>query len=179
MSSIELSPAFIQPMISRLFRNTETGIASSSPSALSGLLPAANTGSGQLAGQILLMKGTIPAAPNLGAVSARSSDILVRFRQSLSYDWNGYSNFNTNPVSMTSQYSAAQAGGTATWFWWVVNIANSPPGDDSTGMYQQAIGTVGLVGSGADLEMGSTNIVNGQQYRIANLKINFPSLWTF
>jgi hypothetical protein len=45
--------------------------------------------------------------------------------------------------------------------------------------YQGMIGTVGLTGSGADLEIADVNIVSGNQYKIVDLKIQFPSVWTY
>ncbi len=40
------------------------------------------------------------------------------------------------------------------------------------------LGTVGLVGSGADLEISSTNIVSGEYYTSAGIYINMPFNWT-
>jgi hypothetical protein len=41
------------------------------------------------------------------------------------------------------------------------------------------IGSIGVVGSGADLEMANTSVVGGQNYRINGLKIQIPSVWSY
>lgn len=180
MASIELSAGWMTPMPTRILRNTDTGIAGSTAAAVAGLLPGASPGTGQTGSEMFLMKGTIPSTPTLANVNARLSDVLVRFRHSGGLEWNTYSIVSSNPVSLTSQFVTAGASGTASWFWWVVVAAmNSSPGDDGQALTHQVIGTVGLTGSGADLEMVSTAITAGEIYRIANLKILFPSIWTY
>jgi hypothetical protein len=42
-------------------------------------------------------------------------------------------------------------------------------------LVHQMIGTVGMTGSGADLEINNTTVVSGTVYRISNLRINFPT----
>jgi hypothetical protein len=167
------------PMYTRILRNTEI-VGNTTPAATCGLLPAANATSGNLGGMMMLMKGAIPSTPTLGTMGARASDILIKFRHtSGSYDWNTYSVVTTNPISLTSQFVAATASGTVSWFWWVVFQTANSPFDDANPLFHQVIGTVGVAGSGADLEMVSTSMTAGELYRIANLKISFPSIWTY
>lgn len=66
-------------------------------------------------------------------------------------------------------YRAATNSGLATWFWIRTYSGTTP--------LQQIIGTVGLPGSGSDLEMSDTNIVAGRPYRLCDIKITFPSSW--
>jgi hypothetical protein len=47
------------------------------------------------------------------------------------------------------------------------------------GLIHGIIGTVGAVGSGADLEMTDPNMVAGQPYNITSLKIQIPSSWSY
>jgi hypothetical protein len=80
-------------------------------------------------------------------------------------------------TTVTTAYKAAIATGTATWFSWCWYNATPP----STGgsLQNRIIGTVGATGSGADLEMPTTSIVSGQQFRVYNLRITIPSSYTY
>jgi hypothetical protein len=127
------------------------------------------------------MKGTVPSdLSSLTTFSSRSADALVNW---YNFNFNNSNNPATlhisvssyvTPVILSSAYVAAEASGTATWFWWTVrNIPNS--GNYSTGntLHHQVVGTVGTTGSGADMELPSTSIVSGQNYRFLNLRIDF------
>lgn len=65
----------------------------------------------------------------------------------------------------------ATATGTATWF----VMYNGSGGV----LYSNITGTIGTIGSGADLEMSSTSIVSGQQYRVNSFVLTLPSSWTY
>lgn len=133
---------------------------------------------------VYIMKGTMPSDfSTLTGYSARSADVLVAFKSTT-----GQATFSTttqqgvNPSIITTINVNASAGGTATWFWWMARpIAQNSgsPSNPSNSIVQQIIGSVGSVGSGADLEMANTTIVSGNPYRIRNLKIQFPSSWTY
>lgn len=71
---------------------------------------------------------------------------------------------NTNPV-------AATASGTATWFC----ICTAYGGV----ALQSITGTVGLVGSGSDLEIVNTAITSGTQYRVSSFILTLPTSWTY
>jgi hypothetical protein len=89
-----------------------------------------------------------------------------------------YTTFNkTATTTLTTTFKAATATGTATWFSWCWYNA-TPPATSGT-IQQRIIGTVGTIGSGADLEMLTTSIVSGQQYRVYNLRIALPSTYTY
>jgi hypothetical protein len=85
-----------------------------------------------------------------------------------------------NPAVISTQYVAASASGTATWFWWIVPpTLGSGNRDTAATPIHQIIGTVGATGTGSDLELVSTTITAGEQYRILNLRILFPTTWTY
>lgn len=138
---------------------------------------------------LYLMKGVVPVDfTGLTTISARSADILVSFNvtNNSNFTPNVVSDFtptvtSSSPAVITTLYRAATASGTATWFWLVLpQINGAGTGVNTAGtIYQQAIGTVGLLGSGADLTMPDTNIISGQNYRIFELKIQLPTSWTY
>lgn len=132
--------------------------------------------------KLRIMKGTVPTdfSTLTNVNTSRSTDILIDY----SYFHNGsnISSVNTtNPVTLSSILVAASASGTATWFWYVgtsssTGAGNAPPANTPN---QQFIGTVGLTGSGADLEIDNVNIVSGSSYKFTNLKIQLPTSWTW
>ena len=175
MASLEISPAFLTAFITRVFRQTDFINGYTYPNAESGLLPRGNPADPNcFNSNICLMKGTIPTLPNLTNINARSTDVLIYF-QSSNTNFTSFSNFASNPVVITTTFTAAAASGAASWFWLNSYWGNS----GASTILHQAIGTVGLVGSGADLEMVDTNIVSGTTYQIANLKFQFPTSWTY
>lgn len=96
-------------------------------------------------------------------------------------------NSNNDQVNLKSFYTTASQSGTATWFRIVwMNGANAGATFWSTNDIMGAItGTVGPLGSGADLEMAGftnpspVNIVAGQRYKIDNLQLTFPRTFTY
>ncbi len=126
---------------------------------------------------ILIYKGTIPTdLSTLTTWTARSSDLLINFYNTTSSTFSTTIVASTNPIVVSSTLVAASASGTATWF----RLLNAGPATYSgQEVVHQIVGTVGTSGSGADLEMSTTNIVSGSNYRIQNLRISFPSTWTY
>ena len=117
-------------------------------------------------GHIYIMKGTMPVAPNLTSIPF--SNVLLDFSvQSGSF----IVQTNVNPVVISTTYLTATGTGSATWF---LLTAYSNIGT----IYQQAIGTVGLTGSGSDLEISDTVVTSGLTYRILNLRLLFQSAWS-
>jgi hypothetical protein len=85
-----------------------------------------------------------------------------------------------NPIVITTTYVTASASGTATWFWWLTTpLTNVNTFNNAVQPYNQIIGTVGVTGSGADLEFVSNTITAGEQYRIFNLRLLLPEAWSF
>lgn len=171
-------------MIPRMFRLTGTDNSLNPPSN-TGLLNSGNSAGQEAVGIIFLMKGVVPTSfTGLNTIGARSSDILCRFMPGNNAAGNfSTSQVNINPAVISTEYVAASASGQVTWFWWVAvrnvwnNVIYTP--DYNAGLHHSAYGTVGTSGSGADLEMPSTNIVSGELYRIRNLRLQFPSTWTY
>jgi hypothetical protein len=171
--AIDLSAGFMSGLPARIFRS-DNATTYNNP-AISGLLMQGQQSYGCPHSEMYLMKGTVPTDfSTLTAISARSADILVAYSVP-----NGDftpTQQNVNPAIISTVYSNAVASGTATWFWWVTRPTYSFDNPDS--IVHQIFGTVGVTGSGADLEMGSTSVQVGQPYRILNIRINFPSYWT-
>lgn len=67
-----------------------------------------------------------------------------------------------NGTGISTRAAPATASGIATWFF----IKNGEA---------MIAGTVGLTGSGADLELDDVNIVQGKTYGISNLRIQMPA----
>ena len=178
MSSFEASPTFMDTVMYRILNIP--GTSTSTTAANAPLLSSANNGTAQT--QIILMKGAVPTSLDgltTFAASGRSSDMLVRFM-------GGNTNFGgstgvANPCFLTTAYVTAIASGTATWFWWSAENLNgqASPGNGSGALIHQIIGTVGLTGSGAELEMEDTNIVSGQQYRMVGVQMRLPDYWSY
>lgn len=129
-----------------------------------------------------------------------SGPVVTSFSASTSTDlgnalctWNNYlgitepyglsnQSFNTSTLiwTITSYYRAARASGTATYFKLLARQTGSTADlEASYPVYGAIHGTVGLIGSGADLEMGNTTIVAGRRYRVQNLQIQFPRTFTY
>lgn len=138
------------------------------------------------AGQILLMKGTVPTDfSSLTSYSNRSADVLAQWNVGTRPGGNNFtvSTPNTNPAIISTTFVAATASGTATWFWWISRLLYSsssvnPPYLNSP-LPSQIVGTVGEVGSGSDLEISSTTITTNQLLRILNLRLQLPSTYTY
>jgi len=108
--------------------------------------------------RIRFMQGSQPTSYSeyQSFINFRTSDILV--------DWNHLSTITDDSISTTA--AAASRSGVVSWFICFRDNGSSTP---------VIIGTVGLTGSGADIELASTNIVQGTTYSISNLRISFPT----
>lgn len=172
------------PMIPRMFRLSDGTGAGQPPTSLGaiGLLNGASGYSNTAVGVIYLMKGSIPTSfTGLTTPNARLTDVLCRFQvgQNVPGDFIT-SQVSVNPAVISTQYVSAVASGVTTWFWWVVGTTdNSNSIGPAGGIYHQAYGSIGTSGSGADLEMPTVNITAGELYRIRNLRLQFPSTWTY
>lgn len=122
--------------------------------------------------KVYIMKGSVPSDFTGLTLSGRTSDILITYETANgNLDSSSYVN---NVFTLNTSLVQASDTGTATWFWiyntGVVNAVIAP--------VQQIIGTVGTIGSGADLEIQTTSIVTGSPYRISNLVFVMPDSWT-
>lgn len=175
MATIDLSSGFMAGLPNRILRYNE-GISTSHVASVSGLLMAGADSYGYPGTRLTLMKGTVPAdLSSLTSYTSRSADTLVEFVVRSAHF--APSQPTINPAVISTIYVNAAAAGTATWFW--ITVRPSYFQDNTNFIIHQIIGTVGLIGSGADLEMGSTNIVLGEPYRVLNLRIQFPSTWNY
>lgn len=87
------------------------------------------------------------------------------------------SNGNISNSGTTASYTYnAVASGTASWFCLKSNTL-IPTGAFTGG--NAVIGTIGVAGSGADMEIASTTITNGSAYTSAGFYLNIPVNWTF
>lgn len=78
-------------------------------------------------------------------------------------------------TTINTTYVPASQSGLATWFC-LYSVTNYT----SNGLLNNyIIGTVGLTGSGADIEIPDNNLINGQMYRVTGLKLKFKSFWDF
>ena len=165
MAIIECSPAFAALLPARLFTEAE----GSASAASRGLMYNSN-GITDSNTQIRIYKGAAPSS--LSSPTDRSADILITFPA-------GPTASKAVTVTATSSQVivdpyipvAAAASGVASWFA-ILHFYNSS-------LYHHAIGTVGVTGSGADLEIPDVNIVAGVVYNFGNLIINVPSSWTY
>lgn len=180
---IDLSAGWVAAMIPRLFRLTDGTTAIRNNPASSGLLNSGGVNSFLSIGYIYLMKGVIPSTfVGITTFNTRSSDALCKFKSGNSAPGNFLNTqTNVNPVIISTEYVTAIASGLATWFWLVV-IPNNVSGSDldpAATIVHSAYGTVGITGSGSDLELPDTNIVSGQQYRISGMQLRIPTTWTY
>ena len=144
----------------------------------------------QYCAELHLMKGTVPTQANINSYtgySDRSADTLVSFTYSPSKGGpNGTNYFSAssstwfqNPASISTIYNSAAATGIATWFWLINRPFNVSNGMVNGPLYQQFVGTIGVTGSGADLEIPSTTINVGQQIRVLNIRFVLPTTFTY
>lgn len=128
-------------------------------------------------GGIKIMKGVPPVSfSELTLYTSRDADLLIN------YTTNAYSALvvtGTNPNNLTFYPQTASASGAATWFWIPAGQVAAPGNSGGVSQFNRAWGTVGLQGSGADLEISDTNIVVNNVYKIVNLRIGLPQSYTY
>jgi hypothetical protein len=141
-------------------------------------------GRGPYAGaRFCIMKGTVPTDfSTLTNFNVRAADVLITFDTTPAMSSTGNNLFlpsqdAANPIIISTTYKNATASGVATWYWWTVRKVFSLL--DTDPFCHQIIGTIGIVGSGADLEISDVNLVSGNAYRVYNLRLNWPTTWTF
>jgi hypothetical protein len=175
MATIELSSGFMASLPTRIIRYNEN-VNSGNVGSVTGLLMNGSESYGYPTAYITLMKGAVPAdLSTLTSFTSRSADTLVTFSMASAHF--APSQTALNPAIISTIYVNASAAGTATWFWWTARPRYSF--DSPNSIIHQVVGTVGTVGSGSDLEMGTTSIVAGEPYRIVNLRLQFPAMWTY
>lgn len=187
MGSIELSSGLASRTVNKFMMFNQTGISTAGDQNISarGMMISHGQIAGQVGARFAIMQGTVPTDFSaLTSFNVRSSDLLVMFDASPGTS-GGMNNFTgssdtTNPAVLSTTNVNAVASGTATWFWWFTSpLANTNAWDNAATPYNQIIGTVGVVDSGADLILNSTSITTGKPYRIVNYKFQIPEAWYF
>ena len=167
MSRIELSPTMANTVSANMLR---IGSSTQPANANSTGMPLFASGSSisNSYGRIIIMAGEMPTdTAVLTAANLRSTDQLVTFDSRAA----GITMTSTRNVTTFSfNYVNATKAGQATWFWW-----QSANGSSSTILYHSIIGSIGLLGSNADLEVNDTNVIVGNPYRITNMRITWPT----
>lgn len=124
-----------------------------------------------------LYKGTVGDFATLTNVSQRASDKLVTFECGstivTSTDLANSTGKQFRLGAALAVSAIASASGAATWFLLRRNTGNG----DLTAL-GALIGTVGLTGTGADMEMGSVDVIAGNPYRSNGFLLNFYNTWT-
>lgn len=113
---------------------------------------------------------------NTNAASLINNNLLIKFNRD---DLTSTTLTGNLLINFISIYKQATNSGQATWFCFCRNHNNPTNTTMLTMGAHCIIGDIGLIGSGADLELPDTNIVLGQNYRIDNFKINIPYSWTY
>lgn len=133
------------------------------------------------AGQICLMTGEVPTSA--GRITYNDNNSLV------SWSGNKISAVFPAPVvfgagwsipiiGLSTTASTAIRSGTATWFFG--HHGSSEGGGGTTTIHECCfIGTVGLTGSGADLELDNVEIVQGKTYGIDSLRFTLPTSFSY
>lgn len=171
MSRIEFSNQLIVGMSNRMMRVADVSgsynaIGSSNADGMP-LFAAVNSTANSSA-RIIIMQGVMPTdTTSLTTPATRATDTLVIFDSLLGPEQAGVTSLQ-NVTTLALPYVIATRTGTATWFWWQVK-------NSSTSLYHSIIGSIGVLGSGADLEVNDINVVTGGQYRVTNLRITWPT----
>lgn len=176
MRTIEIGPGLRSNLSSRIWEHTVKGSVTVKPGGLMPLFPyqyselSTDSTVRPHGSWIFICKGTVPTDfSELTSVESRSSDRLVTFSGRNSSEFITYSNFDDNPVTISTVYKQAEFAGIATWFRLVSGIESGWSSN-----IRQIVGTIGSGGSGSDLEMSNVNIIAGNFYRIVDLKFNLP-----
>lgn len=200
---IELSPNWVvgvNSMAHRLSRASPTGLSDAANIKTSaGLLfvnpsyPAVSTNDltdsvytpGFGGSTLTIMKGSRPTSISQISPTMKGTEVNSRLTDALLVYESASGHFSpaqlaVNPVIFSTIFVPARLTGTATWFW-LRNYGGSgiPYGGPGIFIGQSVIGTVGLLGSGADLEMADVNVLSGDNYRISAMKLEFPTSWEF
>lgn len=204
MPTIEISPGWLNATY-RILAGTDnnfggaslllTSTSPTSPTKRAYHTPLFNTlassGSGDMGNrdQVLqIFQSGIDGVPTdfsgLTSKTSRSDDLLIEYvnlgssssEVIITGDYGRTETPHYIGASLTTSLKAASQSGTATWFRW---YAAQTVFTATTPSFHQFIGTVGAEGSGADLELSSTSIVSGTQYRVIQLKFRMTGVWTY
>ena len=170
MSSVIMSPEFKVSHMTKLVGKDTFNEQSEKNVPL---LPGSNSINPGWSGRLFIMSGAKPTAPIVNIVPY-ASNILLRYDNSVESSQDGLQDFIFssvgNPYILSTVFNPALATDVATWF-----ILGALRRDSDTALINNAsafryqiIGTVGLSGSGADMTIEDTNLIQGKRYRINN-----------
>ena len=122
---------------------------------------------------LYLFKGVPPTQAELDTAEASATNVtaltgVFRYSDLLLYMHTASVSAVKNSLQVGLTPSAAVAAGAATWF-----MLGAQKDSSYYGVFQT--GTVGLIGSGADLEIADTNILSGTIYKQPAMNIVFPN----
>lgn len=172
MAKIEFSQGFMSGLPARILKNTGVN---SGDIQNSGLFSYTNTNP-QSYPYFSIFKGTKPSIATFKTnyASLMTNDCLLKFIHDVN---NGPTELSptviSNPIVISSIYKAADKSGDAVWFCLYRRYTNNSVQGHAI------LGNIGLIDTGADLELPDLNIVAGNSYRIDNFKINLPSSWEY
>lgn len=139
----------------------------------------ASSSSTSIIDRLDIYQGTIEDWATFTNASTRSSDLLVSFTLNPSSSFTVSTTSNTTSyrvqLGITPNEATATQTGTATWFL----LRNYYSSSNDLTQRGALMGNIGLTGSGADLEIPDTSILNGSNYRSSSFYINFPFEMTF
>lgn len=130
---------------------------------------------------LIIYKGTQENFATFTDRSTRASDVLITFTLAgTTASFTDLGQINIGLANAARSYKmgialanqAASATGTAAWF--MICRSGTTSLTDKGAM----MGSVGVTGSGADLEIPSTSIVAGTNYQSNGVYFNFPQNWT-
>ena len=174
MAKIEFSQGFMSGLPARILKNGNYGVINHEIQYLG--LFSQNTYVMGVCCSFRIFKGTKPTIASLKnettARSVYSDDCLLSFEHSVQ---DLKDTVVENPINVKSIYKPAIKSDIASWFY----MSRTMKTDKGILLGHTIIGDVGLIGSGADLELPDLNIVAGISYRIDNFKINLPSSWEY
>lgn len=187
MATLQLSNGLMNGMAQRILSpSTSTETITGGLYPLVPLLPYDfNTASNPIVGYFNIYKAALtdvlPLNMNtvyssLTSYDSRSADILISFETRLVNDFLESSVFNTNPAIINSEFKGSYLGrsGIATWFRWFSYVNAAP--------YQiihQIVGTIGELGTDADLTISSTNIQPTGLYKMGKFRLNFANTFVY
>lgn len=119
-------------------------------------------------------KNGFPVGAPASGITYRSTDKLLHLRINTSK----FRNITNGVVCVGVNGGNATASGTATWF--VVQIDTGyvdTTYSDYVGPVYALMGTVGTIGSGADLELTTNEIIAGSLYRLGEINIPFQNIF--
>lgn len=122
---------------------------------------------------LYLFKGVPPTQAELDTAEASATNVAVitssfRYSDLLLYLHPSTAAAVKNSLQLSFTPTAATASGTATWF-----MLGAQKNSSYYGVLQT--GTLDVIGSGADLEIGNTSIVSGTVYKQPAMNIVFPN----